>query len=111
MRHNVSQTLVVIAFNPDNFQTAFWIRKLANESEKFQCSLVSRGNSGLRRYRPAESAAETIFPSARKWPRAHGWYRRQVDIRKDQRIVDGRIHTFICIAPMLRLDEILVTIG
>src|ERR1700733_9283571 len=96
MRHNVSEALVVIAFDPNNFQTAFRIGKLANESQKFPmffseppkiqvCEDVAQQNQ----------PPKTIFLQHASGLASMAGVGAQMDIRKDQRIVDGRIHTLL----------------
>jgi hypothetical protein len=71
MRHDFGQAVVVIAFDPDDFDVALGIGELANEAEKFpvlffQASEIEVGKDIAQQ----NEAAILIFPETRKASRA-----------------------------------------
>jgi len=94
VRHNIGEALVVISLDPNYFQVAFRIGQLADISQKFPMFLGQPAEIEVgENIAQQDQASETILlQHASGLARAAG-VRSQMDVGKDQRIVDGRIHT------------------
>ena len=91
MGHDLGQSVVVIAFDPDHFNVALGIGKLANETEKLpvlflQPSEIEVGENIAQQ----NEAAILIFPKHEQRLAGAAHVRAEVQIRKDQRVVDLR---------------------
>ena len=99
MGHNFGQAVVVISFDPDHFNFTLGIGELANEAEKFpvlffQASKIEVSEDIAQQNKPAIlSFLENAQCLART---AH--VRAEVQIRKDQGVIDLRGHVSI-VAP------------
>src|SRR4029077_15635411 len=85
-----------ISFDPDDLQITLRIRELADVTEKFpvlfgQPAEIQVGEDVAQQNQPAETV---LLEHASGLARAAG-VRSQMHVGKDQRIVDGRIHTLI----------------
>ncbi len=89
MRHDWSQAVVVIAFDPHHFDVALGIGELANEAEKFpvfffQASEIEVGKNVAQQ----NQAPILIFlQNAQRLARA-AHVRAEVQIRQDQRVIN-----------------------
>ena len=107
MGHNRRQAVVMIAFDPDHFDVALGIGEFANEAEKFpvfffQASEIEVGKNVAQQNQPAILGfAQNAQGLARA---AH--VRAQMQIREDQRVVNGRRHSFYCRRKVLLGDEL-----
>ncbi len=93
MRHDVRQTVIVIAFHPYNFYIALRIRQLADVTEKFPVVFGEAGEIKVgENVAEKDQAAEGVFlEHAGGFPRM-ARLRAKVQVGKDQRVVHGQIH-------------------
>jgi hypothetical protein len=96
VRHDVAESVIVIAFHPYDLKVALGIRKLANVTQKLpvifgQASEVEVGKNVAQKDQPVKSI---FLQHASGFPRMAG-LRTQVQIGKDQRVVHGQIHTSV----------------
>ena len=96
VRHDFGQAVIVVAFNPCDFDLAFGIGELANVTEKFPVLL----------FQPAEikvgedvtqqnEAAIAIFLKHEQGFARPADVRAQVQVGQDQRVIELRIHNSI----------------
>ncbi len=88
MRHQVGEAGIVIAFDPDDFHLAFWVRKLANKREELpvfagQATKVEIGKYIAQQYQ--SSIAIRLQYVQRILRPAH--FGPEVNIRQNQRVV------------------------
>ena len=106
MRHHVGKTMIVITLNPDHRDAAFRIRQLANVAKKLPVFFLE----------PAEiEIAENIAQQDQAAKRNRfqhlqssfgtAYFRTQMQVRKDHRVVTRRVHTFYLTGWLLRDDE------
>jgi hypothetical protein len=94
VRHNVGETLVVVSFDPDHLYVALGVRKFANVTEKFPVFLGESAEVEVREnVTQKDQPPETIVLQHLGRVAGAAALRAQMDVGKDQRIVDGRIHT------------------
>jgi hypothetical protein len=93
VRHDVGQTVVVIAFHPHNFYFALRIRQLADVAEKLPVLFGEAGEIKVgENVAEKDQAAEDVFlEHASRFPRM-ARLRAKVQVGKDQRVVHGQIH-------------------
>jgi len=96
MRHNVRQSVIVIAFDPDNLDVAFGIRELADETEELPMIFGEAGEVEVgKNVAQQDQPLKTVFlQHPRGLARVTG-FRPQMQVGKDQRVVDMQIHTSI----------------
>lgn len=94
VRHDVGQPVIVIAFDPHNFDAAFGIRELTNASQKLPVIFGEAGEVQVGEdVTEQDQALEAGFlENASSLARA-ARVRTQVQVGEDQRVVHGRIHT------------------
>jgi hypothetical protein len=110
--HDVGEPLVMIAFDPDDFNFSLGIGELADEAEKFpvffgEPAEIKVGKDVAQKDEAAEAG---LFEEAGSFARVAA-LRPQMDVGEDQRIVDGRIHCYRNTQLVLRNDEIPVNVG
>jgi len=93
VRHDVGQSVVVVPFHPHDFDAALRIRKLADEAQKFpvfffQACEIEVGKNVAQQDQPLKPA---VLQDQRRLAGMTG-LRPQVQVRKDQRVVDRQIH-------------------
>lgn len=93
VRHDVGESVIVIAFHPDHFDMTLGIRQLADQAKKFPVLFgepreIQVGEDVAQQ----NQAVETIFFQDKG--RFAGMTGRgsQVEIREDQRVVDRLVH-------------------
>lgn len=96
MRHDIRQSVVVIALHPNDFYAALGVRQLANEAEKLpmifgQACEVEVGKDVAQQNQAPEAR---LSEQASSFPRM-ARVRAEVQVRKDQRVVGMRIHDSI----------------
>jgi len=107
MGHDLGQAVVVIAFDPNDFNFAFGIGELADEAEKFpvlffQASEIKVGKDVAEQ----NKAAILIFAEDAQSFASAAHVRAEVQIREDQRVVNRRRHDFYFRGIVLRGDEL-----
>jgi hypothetical protein len=99
VRHDVRQSVVVISLDPDNFNFSLRIRQLADVAEKLPVFLrksrkIQVGEDIAQQYQPLEPILPEhpggLARAARLSP--------EVQVRKDQRVVDMQIHISVVTA-------------
>jgi hypothetical protein len=96
MGHNFGQAVVVVSFDPDHFDFTLGIGELANKAEKFpvlffQASEIKVGKNIAQQ----NEAAILIFPKNAQCLARAAHVRAEVQIRKDQGVIDLRGHVSI----------------
>ena len=91
MGHNFGQAVVVIAFDPDDFDVALGIGELANEAEEFpmlffEASEIEVGKDIAQE----DEAAKLIFPENAQGLAGAAHVSAEVQIGKDQRVTGRR---------------------
>ena len=96
MGHNFGQAVVVIAFDPHHFNFTLGIGKLANEAEKFPVFLFQASEIEVgKNIAQQNEAAILIFPKNAQCLARPAHVRSEVQIRKDQGVIDLRVHVSI----------------
>ena len=96
VRHNVGESVVMIALDPHNFDVALGIRQLADVTEKFpvifgEASKIEVCEDIAEKYQPVEAI---LLQHASGFPRM-ARLRTEMQVRKDQRVVHGQIHSSV----------------
>ena len=96
VRHDVGQAVIMIAFHPDDFDPALGIRQLADIAEEFPVLLGKPGEIQIGKdVAQQDQALEAAFlEQTGGFPRM-ARLRAEVQVGKDQRVVDMRIHALI----------------
>ncbi len=97
MGHDFGQAVIVIAFDPHHFDVTFGVGKLANEAQKFpvlffQTSEIEVGKNIAQQ----DEAAISIFPQNTQGFAGAAHVCAEVQIRKDQRVVNLRCDVLRC---------------
>ena len=96
MRHDISQSVIVVAFHPHDLDFAFGIRELANVAEELpvffgQASEIQVGKDVAQQNQPLKAV---FLQHACGFARVTG-VRTEVQIGKDQRVVYRQIHSSV----------------
>jgi hypothetical protein len=93
MRHDVGETVIVIALDPDDFDVALGIRQLANVAEKPPVLLGEAGKVEIsKNVAQQDQPLKAIFlQHLRCFARAAGGC-TEMQVGEDQRVVHGQIH-------------------
>ena len=96
VRHNIRQPVIVIAFHPHDFDIAFGVRKLADVAEKLPVLFGEAGKVEVgKNIAQQDQPLKTVFlQHPRGFARVAG-FRTQVQVGKDQRVVDMQIHNLV----------------
>ena len=106
MRHHVGKTMIVITLNPDHRDAAFRIRQLANVTEKLPVFFLKAAEIQI-----AENIAQQNQAAKRNRFQhlqssfGTAYFRTQMQVRKDHRVVTRRVHTLHLTRCLLRHDE------
>src|SRR5262249_41385490 len=95
MRHDCSQTAIVIAFHPDHFDFSFGIRQLADQAEEFPVCLGKPAEVEIGKdVAQKNQASKGIL--RKHSPRIVGTakLRSQVQIGQDERVIGDRTHHY-----------------
>lgn len=98
--HDFGESVIVIAFNPDDFDVAFGIGELADEAEKFPVFFFEASEIEVGEDVAEENeAAITIFAEDAEGIASAAHIGTEMQIRQDQRVIlrqyDRRRHGFI----------------
>ena len=96
VRHDVGEPMIVIAFDPDDFDVALGVRKFANVAEKLPVVFgkpgeVKIGENVAQQNQPLKAV---FFEHARSFAGVAGLC-TEVQVGKDQRVVHGQIHNLV----------------
>ena len=99
VRHDVRQPVVVIALHPHHLDLPFRVRELADVAEKFPVIFRQTGEIkvGKNIAQQNQSPEAAFLQDPRRFSRAARLC-TQVQVGKDQRVVDKRIHIFFVAA-------------
>src|SRR5208282_5778473 len=96
MRHDVGESVVMVAFHPHDFDVALGIGKLANVAEELPVLLSEAGEVEVGKdIAEQDQALETAFlEHARRFAGVAGLC-TEVQVGKDQRVVGMQIHNLV----------------
>jgi hypothetical protein len=109
MRHNVGKAAIMISFDPYHFDVAFGIGEFSNVAEEFPVLFFETPEIevGKNISEQNEAAISSLFEDAQRLARA-AHVRAEVQIGKDQRVVELRRHVFNCRRGVLRGNELAI---
>ena len=104
--HHVGKTMIVIPLNPDYCDPAFWIRQFANIAEKLPVFFLKAAEIQIaENISQQDQAAKRNRFQHLQSSFGTAYFRTQMQVRKDHRVVTRRVHTFYLTGWLLRDDE------
>src|SRR5579863_9723830 len=93
VRHDVGESLVVVAFHPDDFNISLGVGELADVAEELPVFLgkTAEVEVGENVAEQDETRKTMLLQHPRGIPGAAA-VRAQMQVGEDQRVIDGRIH-------------------
>src|SRR3984893_9159344 len=106
VRHDLTQTPVMIAFHPHNLDAALRIREFADVAQKLPVGLGEAAKIQVgENVAQQDQAAEAGLPQHPRGLLRAADLRSQVQVRDDERVINGGTHHPSCNKRMLRVDE------
>jgi len=104
--HHIGKTMIVIPFNPDHRDAALRIRQLANIAEKLPVFFLKAAKIQIaKNVAQQDQAAKRNRFQHLQSSFGTAYFRTQMQVRKDHRVVTRRVHTFYLTGWLLRDDE------
>src|SRR5450755_349273 len=106
VRHDVGEPAIVISLHPDHLNPTLGVRELPDVAEELpmrlgQAAKVEVGKNVAQQ----DQAPETVLPQHPRGLLRAADLRAQMQVREDERVVDGGTHHPSCSKRMLRGDE------
>jgi hypothetical protein len=96
MRHDVGEPVIVIAFDPNHFDIAFWVRKLTDVAKKFPVIFGEAGEIQVcKNIAEKDQALKAIFLQHAGSFAGVARLCTEMQVGKDQRVVHGQIHSSV----------------
>ena len=106
VRHDVAEPAIMVALHPDHFNATLGIGELADVAEELPVGLGQTAKVKVgKNVAQQDQAPETVLPQHPRGLLRAADLGPQVQVREDERVIDGGTHHPSCNKRMLRGDE------